>query len=210
MKLISNKTKTIISKLKFTTGFTLVEMMVAIAVFSIVMVTAMSALLNVIDANSKAKSIKTAINNIHFALENISRDMRMGTEYGCLDDSVGVIICDSGNGHSGIVYKSSASNVDGHYIYYKWEENSNGTNKGQIKKCVSNNSSACDNDWFAVTSLEVDIQKLRFYVLNDDPNTTEKEQPRMVITLQGEAGSKAKLKTTFNLQTSVSQRIREE
>ena len=68
---------------KINTGFTLVEMMVAIAVFSTVMVVAMSALLIVIDANTKARSLKAAVNNVSFALDSISRDMRMGTEYSC-------------------------------------------------------------------------------------------------------------------------------
>ncbi len=213
MKLTSKKTKTLISKLKFTTGFTLVEMMVAIAVFSIVMVTAMSALLNVVDANNKARAIKTAINNIHFALENISRDVRMGTEYGCLFDNMNEVSdgCDLASGNSGFFYKSPKSNVSsGSYIYYRLMLNSEGSGKGQILKCVSAEYSPQCNTWSPVTSLEVDIKKLRFYVLNQLDSTPGRDQPRMVIALEGEAGSKDKLKTTFNLQTSVSQRIREE
>jgi prepilin-type N-terminal cleavage/methylation domain-containing protein len=200
------------NKKEYGEGFTLVEMMVAIAVFSIVMVTAMSALLNVVDANNKARAIKTAINNIHFALENISRDVRMGTKYGCLNSSGDAEPCLL-IGHPGFFYKSPASNVNaGSYIYYKrLEVVDSGNTKGQIFKCVRADDSAPCNDWSPITSLEVDIKKLRFYVLNDNPLTPDdKEQPRMVITLEGEAGSKDKLKTTFNLQTGVSQRIREE
>ncbi len=193
-------------------GFTLIEMMVAIAVFSLVMVTAMSALLNIIDANNKARAIKTAINNVHFALENISRDVRMGTEYGCLDDNGVVGTCDLTYGNSGFVYKSPKSNVAaGSYIYYKRQEiNDSGKTKGQIIKCINSDSVIKCIDWKAVTSLEVDIQKLKFYVLKSNTVGTEKKQPRMVITLQGEAGEKTKLKTTFNLQTGISQRIKEE
>ena len=68
-------------------GFTLVEMMVAIAVFSVVMVVASTALLSIIDASRKAQSIKTAINTLNFALDGISKDVRVGIEYQCIDDT---------------------------------------------------------------------------------------------------------------------------
>jgi hypothetical protein len=43
-----------------------------------------------------------------------------------------------------------------------------------------------------------------FYIINDDILTTAKEQPRMLMTVSGEAG-KGKIKTEFDLQTGVSQ-----
>lgn len=197
-------------------GFTLVEMMVAIAVFSVVMVTAMSALLNVIDADAKARSIKTAINNISFALEGISKDMRMGTEYACLDN-YGAVIGDGNcsGGGDGIKYRSNRADVGGDgknkFAYYRWK----GT---QIEGCLEKApvvSGICgDLDFHPITSTEVKLDKVVFYVLgvqNPVP-LTNKTQPRMIMTISGTAGSanKARLQTTFDLQTSVSQRIRPE
>jgi prepilin-type N-terminal cleavage/methylation domain-containing protein len=185
-------------------GFTLVEMMVAIAVFSIVMVTAMSALLNVIDANNKARSIKTAINNISFALEGISKDMRMGTDYSCFDGNAPVTDCSGGS--VGIKYKSPRADTD-KFVYYKFV----GT---QLFECLEKGGAICNYlsgpSWGAITSTEVRLTDVTFYVLNDDSTTPEKEQPRMVMTVRGIAGpdSKPKLQTSFDLQTGVSQRIR--
>ena len=94
----------------------------------------MSALLNVIDANNKARAIKTAINNVSFALEGISKDMRVGTEYGCIntvnhnEDSNGNCL----GGGDIIKYRSNRAYFDStigkfKYAYYKIEG-------GQIKR----------------------------------------------------------------------------
>jgi prepilin-type N-terminal cleavage/methylation domain-containing protein len=190
-----------IKNLRTSNGFTLVEMMVAIAVFSIVMVTAMSALLNVIDANNKARAIKTAINNVSFALEGISKDMRMGTEYTCLNDDGDQESCDN-SGNGGIKYKSPrAQNGEG-YAYYVFRDTA-------IMECIEKEvGDTCGGSNFvAITSSEVEITSAIFYVLgaNDDL-----KQPRMILTLSGKAGSKEKIATTFDLQTGVSQRTRKE
>ena len=62
-------------------GFTLVELMVAVAIFTIVATTAGSALMGIISANKKARSIQSAMNDVNLALESVSKDMRMGTDY---------------------------------------------------------------------------------------------------------------------------------
>jgi prepilin-type N-terminal cleavage/methylation domain-containing protein len=186
-------------------GFTLVEMMVAIAVFSIVMVTAMSALLNVIDANNKARSIKTAINNISFALEGISKDMRMGTDYACGNNIEPNGDCTGGG--NVIKYKSPRailSNGTREYAYYKFE----GT---KLFECLSNDSVACNylsGPWTPITSSEVTLTSVKFYIIGAESYDVLTTQPRMVMTVSGEAGTKEKLKTTFDLQTGISQLTR--
>lgn len=176
---------------KNNSGFTLVEMMVAIAVFSIVMVTAMSALLNVIDANNKARAIKTAINNISFALEGISKDMRMGKEYGCVDENGASVDCET-TGNIGISFTSSKTANP--VIKYVFKDS-------QIFSCVG---SAC-NTFFALTSPEVKLTNVKFYILGVESPDVLNTQPRMLMTVSGEAGTKEKIKTTFDLQTGVSQ-----
>ena len=64
-------------------GFTLVEMMVSMAIFAVVAMVAAGALIRIIDANKKAQSIQTAMTNLNFALESLSREMRTGTKYQC-------------------------------------------------------------------------------------------------------------------------------
>ena len=69
---------------KLKNGFSLVEMLVAIAVFMSVMVVAVSALITIINSNKEAESIKATTDNVTFAIEGISRDMRIGTNYRCM------------------------------------------------------------------------------------------------------------------------------
>ena len=199
-------------------GFTLVEMMVAVAVFSIVMLTAMSALLNVIDANNKARSVKTAINNISFALEGISKDIRVGTDYACGSSVNEILGVESGqdciNGGTAIKYRSNRTEKDGdkfRYSYYSFGENDDGI--GQIYSCLEKTlaDTCASNTFTAVTSPEVDITSARFYVVgNGLDGGGKKQQPHLIIVISGVAGpkSKTRLQTSFDLQTSVSQILR--
>ena len=68
---------------KLNNGFTLIEMIVSIAIFFIVAVVAIGAVLKTLDANKKAQNIKTSLTNVNFVLETISREMRVGTNYNC-------------------------------------------------------------------------------------------------------------------------------
>ncbi len=185
------------------------EMMVAIAVFSIVMVAASGALLNVIDANNKAKSIKTAVNNITLALEAISKDMRMGSNYACgASETIDSKDCKTGG--KIISFKSSKSGRP--FTYYKFKN-------GQILSCVSpsnpdgtpsdTSGTSCKGEYSAITSSEVLLTNVTFWLIGVKDSTNAigagKTQPRVIITISGEAGTKEKTKTKFDLQTSVSQ-----
>lgn len=198
-----------------TRGFTLVEMMVAIAVFSIVMVVATSALLNVIDANYKAQAIKTAINNVNFALEGISKDMRVGTDFACGDNPSTEPSGDCAGGGMIIKYRSNRTEKSGgkfQYVYYRYIAPTSNT-PGKIEQCISVGGISCTiNSTFSpITSTDVNIKSMKFYVIGVDYSAGAvpgKTQPRMIITLTGEAGTKEKIKTEFDLQTTVSQRAR--
>src|SRR3989344_8697452 len=52
-------------------GFTLVEMIVAIALFSIVMVVSVGALLALVTANRKAQALQSVMNNLNIALDGM-------------------------------------------------------------------------------------------------------------------------------------------
>ncbi len=81
-------------------GFTLVEMMVSLAIFSMVAVVALGAFVKIISANHKAQSLQSGINNLNFALEGISREIRAGQYFNC--STSGVDATFTGSGGSGI------------------------------------------------------------------------------------------------------------
>ncbi|MEK9182226.1 MAG: type II secretion system protein [Patescibacteria group bacterium] len=177
-----------------TRGFTLIEMLVSIAVFMVVMTVASGSLASIIDGNGKAQSLKSAVNNLNFAMENMEKNIRVGTDY------VGGESCSPADTCIGFTsYKDSAS--DGNdFIVYRF-------NAESIERCVKPNSSylisSCNaTDYIRLTAPEVHIDYANFFP--SSPSGTAK--PRVLIVIGGSAGTKERIKTKFNLQTTVSQR----
>lgn len=59
-------------------GFTLIELVVAIFIFSIILVGVLTISVSVLNSYQKAKAIKTVKENAEFALSSIAKDVRMG------------------------------------------------------------------------------------------------------------------------------------
>jgi Tfp pilus assembly protein PilE len=73
-----------IKNFKKTTGFTLVEIMVATSIFMIIMLVALGALISSSDTAKKSQALRTAMDNVNFAMESMTRSLRMGTDYYCV------------------------------------------------------------------------------------------------------------------------------
>ncbi len=162
-------------------GFTLVEMIVAIFVFSVVMVIATGALASIIGANRKAQAVKSVMNNIAFSVDSMTRALRVGTDYHCSGGAC------SRNGSDSLTF----TDVDGREIEYRFNEND-----GQIERSIDGAG------FLPLTAPEVVIERLTFYVDGVDANG----QPRVLIVVSGHAGA-GRAETTFDIQTLVSQRI---
>jgi prepilin-type N-terminal cleavage/methylation domain-containing protein len=72
---ILNKQK---NKLKSESGFTLIEMMVSLSLFSIVIVVMMGSILTIVDVNRKSQSLSIVMNDLNFVLESITRTIKTG------------------------------------------------------------------------------------------------------------------------------------
>lgn len=64
-------------------GFTLVEIIVAMMIFAIVAVVALAAMVRILDANKKAQAIQDAVTNLSFALDDMTREVRTGSSLYC-------------------------------------------------------------------------------------------------------------------------------
>ncbi len=168
-------------------GFTLVEMMTAISLFLVIMTISMGSILNVFDVNRKSESMKTVMDNLNFAIETMSREMRFGRNYYCNSNISFVLTSDCIDGKQ-ISFISS----EGKNIVYKL----NGT---QVDKSVDGGAV-----FIAVTAPEIIIENLSFYV--DGTALNDNEQPKALITIRGKSGEKANTVTEFSVQTLVSQR----
>jgi prepilin-type N-terminal cleavage/methylation domain-containing protein len=65
-------------------GFTLIEMIVSLALFSVVVTVAVGALLMLVGANDELQGEQSIMTNLSFALDSMSREIRTGTEYYCV------------------------------------------------------------------------------------------------------------------------------
>ncbi len=189
------------NKNKLKKGFTLVEMITSVAIFSMVMVIAMGSLMSVLNANKQNQAIQTAVNNLNLAMEMMSREIRVGSVYHCGSDGA---ITDPKNCQTGGDYLSFKS-FEGYQVTYTLKPDPiTGYQRIMRKKD--------DEDSLFLTSNKVVIESLTFYVAGAqlDGGVSDNIQPRALISVGGhvDLGSVGdRGKSYFNLQTTVSQRL---
>ena len=180
-------------------GFTLIEMIVALSIFTVVMTVALGSLLSVISANKKSQAIQSLMTNLNFAIDDISRNARVGTTYHCspLGSSAKKDKprnCSSGGDLFAFEATDGDSSDDSDQVVYKFNDTTNAIEK-------STDSGA---NYVRITEDRITIENLEFYVLG--ASNTDKNQPRVVIVVRGVAGTQSGIMTDFNIETMVTQR----
>ncbi|MCR4280786.1 MAG: type II secretion system GspH family protein [Candidatus Kaiserbacteria bacterium] len=194
-------------------GFTLVEMIVAVALFAMVMTISVGALLSLTSANRKAQALQAVINNLNVAIDGMVRSIRMGTTYHCgggtftltQDCANGDPSADNPNGTATFAFKpfcnSEPCDSTNRWVY------SYDPVQERIYKSVNNGLTP-----LPLTAQEVKIESMRFYVVGTDRGCgvtpCDTTQPKVVITISGTAGAvNVKTTTSFNLQATAVQRV---
>ena len=182
-------------------GFTIIELIVSVALFIVVTLISVGALLNIVGVNKKAQSVKSVINNINFVMEGMSKNVRFGTTYHC-ESVVGGSVppnldtpkdCAVSSGNFFAYELTEGDRADlGDQVVYRL----NGT---QIEKSADGGST-----FLGLTAPEVKISELSFFVKGAP--AFDNLQPRVVIIVRGIVNFSERSKTEFNLQTTVSQR----
>ena len=173
-------------------GFTLVEMLISIALFSFVMLATASVLLTVVDANRKSQGLKSVIDNLSLTIESIGRNLRTGSDYQC--GGVGGRDCRT-NPESILAF----TNHTGQTVTYCF-----------FNGAIRIGGSFCNASSDPMTAPEITIEHLNFYV---DGTESTNEQPKVLITIGGVVNSrtapgvKAKTSSRFDIETMVSQRL---
>lgn len=212
---------------KYNVGFTLIEIMVSISIFSIVMLIVIGALIMLNDANKKAQAMRAVVDNLNFAMEDMTRSIRTGGEYKCglsinPDGSISGAVrdCNIDDPKKGIQVIGFTGQQDKDAIntcyVYAFKKGSNEDSPGSIffgTKRLSNSGETCNSAFSnirptALVSPEVEVKALRFYVIDKYSNPTNtSQQPVVIIALSGDINvNKYRFKTPFNIQTTVSKR----
>ena len=179
-------------------GFTLVELLVSVFIFSMVMLIAAGSLLSMIDANRKAQALKSVVNNLAFALDAMGRSIREGSTYHC-GAAPYTTTADCAAGSTEIAfepYGGSSSNPNDQIVFRLVN--------GRIERSLAGGQSGT---WFPITAPEVTIEELHFYVKGSAEVEVPKVQPKIVMTLRGYAGVNTRSRTEITLQTTMTPRL---
>jgi prepilin-type N-terminal cleavage/methylation domain-containing protein len=182
--------------LKKNRGFSLIELMVATSIFVVIMLAAMGALFVLLDGAKNARAMRISMDNVNFAMESMSRSIRMGNKYYCSDSIDDVIMNDMKifrdchEGQEAIAFLPS-TNAISRIAYKKLDVNG----RGVLQRC---DSSGCVD----MISPNINITKLKFFTFG-----TENENYRegVYIIMQGEVTIKDVI-TDFSIQTMASMR----
>lgn len=140
-------------------GFTLVEMMVSVALFVIIMMVLVDLFISLLVANRKAQSQKFVYDNVYSSIEIITRHIRSGTGYNC---------------PGGACSTFSFTDADSNSVTYRVQN-------GVIERSM--NGSAYDD----ITAGNITIDNLKFYTFGD--NVTQQERVLVIIAGKAGTGA---------------------
>ncbi|MFZ2167559.1 MAG: prepilin-type N-terminal cleavage/methylation domain-containing protein [Minisyncoccia bacterium] len=162
MYLTNQKGRSVVSKPRFGAGYTLVELIVAVGLFSLIMLLASGAYLMMIALNRQTQSISTGINNLSFAFETMTRSIRTGSEYSCggLGDCV--------NGGNSFSFRSES----GAAVTYSLSGSSIQQTTGSVQSTLTDPS--------------VTVTNLKFYVFGSSPASSgDRNQAHVTMVVSG-------------------------
>jgi len=175
-------------------GFSLIEILVAVSVFSVAATISTGALMSITDAQQKILALRIVQDNLSYAFDTMGKEIRTGSFYHCgstIDDySSSPRDCSTFPGGPSFTFINSVGDT----ITYRLSSN-------RIERVLNGNPLTA----LIMTSPDAVINALSFYVVGS--LTNDKLQPRVSIILKGTAGIKEKLKSHINVQTTISQRL---
>jgi len=208
---------------KILNGFTLIETLVAVGIFTVIMLTAIGSLVVTNQNHKVARNMKILIDNVNFSMEDMARNIRVGSNIMCVPgyfpyfgDELPEVISDVGiedftpsdcptlTSTGGVVYFESAEgdpeNKNDQYGYAIFYQNHD--LNGRLYKTTDSG-----NTWISMTppNIIIDFQQSGFIVEGASSADTDLSQPYVTIRLKGEALYKTN-STSFDVQTGAALR----
>ena len=182
-------------------GFTLVELLVSIGLFSTVMLIALITLFTLTFYNKESKNIQVATDAVAFLMDDIVRQARFGYNYHC-DDSGEIDKpkdC-SGGGNYLALESGDYGDVDNpsDQIVYRFDEDD--------KKIYKSTNSG--SDFSDITPETVEVNSLKFYVFGSAED--DDVIPRILITMRATANAGRDNEVSVTLQSTATQRFSNE
>jgi prepilin-type N-terminal cleavage/methylation domain-containing protein len=173
-------------------GFTLLEMLVSLALFSVVMVIVAAAYLNLINLDRQTRATNDVVNNLSFAIDNMARSIRTGTTYTCIPGDL------NGNGTCSQFSFYDANNCFNTYSVVSSVLVDSVTDPKGTGKCLVGTN-------VPLTASNVTVTAATFYVRN--VGSGDGLEPYVTFIVQGSIYvDAAHPAITFAIQTSANER----
>jgi len=170
-------------------GYTLIELLVSVAIFAIVMLGSTAAYISFINYNRQAQTTATIINSLYFAIDGMARDIRAGYQYQCSGG------CTT-SGNSQISFTDSTGNCTVTY----------GTLSGAIVRSTSGGGCTASQTNAAITDPSISVNSLLFYVRGSTAH--DAVQPMATIVVSGTATvPNSTTVIPFQIETGATQRL---
>lgn len=202
-------------------GFSLIELMVSVAIFTIVMVIALGSLLAISASERKAETLKSVMNNLNFALDSMSRAIRTGANYHCGSSGTLSSPQECATADTYLAVQISNGSVPGcdstntcTVIYWLDTTPAHCGQTGAVGGCIMRRvitQLGADSGFLQITSPEVVIATpsgqpgLSFYVKGSP--LADGIQPKVVLIVNGYVQINVNQQSYFYLQTAITQRI---
>jgi len=185
-------------------GFTLVEMLVALSLFTIVVTIVAGSILVLISGNQQVVGEQSVMANMSFVMDSMTREIRTGKNYYCgnsfgsqpASDSVK----DCENGDKAISFVEAGNSItglnNGRIAYYF-----DSTNKTIMRKVENSNPQS-------IVSNDIYIKDAKFFVTGTksfSDNSRDVNQPTVTIVITAMESS-ASGEKPVTLQTTITQR----
>ncbi len=176
--------------LKEKKGYTVLETVIAVAIFLVVVTIGMGALLNANLVHQKSQDMRSLTDSLSFIMDDMSKNLRIGSVYHCINDGnlSATEPRSCGNG-AGISFKS----FDGTQLKYVVD-----STISSVQKYVGAEPAV------SLTPPQVVVDSISGFTVQGAES--DLLQPMVTIRLVGKITYK-NIETPFSLQTSVSERL---
>lgn len=202
-------------------GFTLIEALVSLGLFSIVVVSATGVILSVISSNKKNQAISSVVNNLNYSIDSMVRDIKTGYAYKCSFTGAGADLlienfklgqktCGTDGLESPDI--TLVSTISGKEQVVKYELVQDVTVGSYIKKTLySESNGSVTASSYALTDIKnISIDKLVYFIQTPTPLIPRNlgvGQPSVRMNIKGTSRLNEINISDFYIQTFISQRL---
>ena len=197
---------------KSTAGFTIIEMLVALALFTIVITIAVGAFLSLISGSSSLQGEQAVMSSLSFAMDTMTREIRTGTNYYCKNDAGSNQMtldetrnCSTGSPEFSFVEAGSSlsSGSGSERISYSYVDDPNDSSRKTIVRQLGDNNNSPQE---SILSSDTKLIYAQFFVTGADPLRTGSDVAQPTVTIVVKAQDPADSSKTYTLETTVTQR----